>query len=156
MQSFNIHPLLVHFPIALLIVYSFLEWVPIKKLTNLSYWFYIKAVFLFFGVLSAIPTGFTGKLIERQFRDKRALVHLHSNFAVAASVVYAILAGLYFLAWLKRSEKQIKFLLPTPVIILISIFGFFLIIVIGALGGVIVYGPNLDPFTAFIYRLFFP
>jgi uncharacterized membrane protein len=51
MLNINVHPLLVHFPIALLVVYSLLEWVPLKKLANLSSWFYIKATFLFFGDL---------------------------------------------------------------------------------------------------------
>lgn len=155
MQNFNVHPLLVHFPIALLIVYSLLELVPIKKLTRLSHWFYIKVSFLFFGVLSTIPTGVAGKLIEDQFRDKQALVSLHSRFAIAASATYAVLAGLYFLAWLSRSKKEIKFIVPTPVIILLSLLGLILILITGALGGIIVYGPGLDPFTTFIYGLFF-
>lgn len=154
-MNFNIHPLLVHFPIALVIVYSLLEWVPVKRITSLSWWFYVKAAFLFFGVLATIPTGLSGKIIEGQFRDKHALVELHSRFAVAASAVYAILAALYFLAWLRRTNSQIKFIVPKAVIVLLSIIGFFLIVVTGALGGIIVYGPNLDPFTAFIYQLFF-
>lgn len=155
MLNLNIHPLLVHFPIALLVVYSLLEWIPLKRLKSQSCWFYIKATFLFFGVLSTIPTGLAGKIIEGQFRDQSALVDLHSKFAVTSSAVYALLAGLYFLSWLKRSNNQIKFFLPTAVIIALSILGFFLILITGALGGVIVYGPNLDPFTAFIYHLFF-
>lgn len=155
MLNFNIHPLLVHFPIALLVVYSLLELTPVKRLTNLSYWFYIKITFLFLGILSIIPTGIAGKIIEEQFSEKDALVELHSNFAIAASVVYAILAGIYFLALLNRSNKQIKLILPTPVIVAISLLGLLLIVITGALGGIIVYGPNLDPFTAFIYSLFF-
>lgn len=154
MLNFNIHPLLVHFPIALLVVYSLLEWVPIKKITNLYYWFYIKATFLFLGVLSTIPTGITGKIIENQFSNRHNLVNLHSNFAITASFVYLILAGIYLLAFLNKKTRN-KFFLPNIVIILLSIVGFLLISITGALGGIIVYGPDLDPFTSFIYGLFF-
>ena len=155
MLNFNVHPLLVHFPIALLTVYSFLEFVPIKKITNLSWWFYVKAAFLSLGVLLAIPTGFAGKIIEGQFREKHALVNLHSHFAIAASAVYALIALIYLLAFLSRSKTQIKLPLPKIVIIILALVGLIIILITGALGGVIVYGANLDPFTAFVYHLFF-
>lgn len=63
----NIHPLLVHFPIALLTVYSLLEAVPLKRIQKLPYWFYVKAVLLITGTISILPTILAGLVIEDQF-----------------------------------------------------------------------------------------
>ena len=58
----NIHPLLVHFPIAFLVLYSLLEIVSLKDL-NTVYGFQIQKLFL-------VITGFIGGLfaaLKRQF-----------------------------------------------------------------------------------------
>ena len=53
----NIHPLLVHFPIALLTIYSLLELVPFKQIYRQSYWFYTKAIILIIGSISTSCQG---------------------------------------------------------------------------------------------------
>jgi hypothetical protein len=41
-------------------------------------------------------------------------------------------------------------------IILLAILGLVTLLITGALGGAIVYGVAGDPFTAFVYKIFFP
>lgn len=165
----NIHPLLVHFPIAFFITYSVFELIPFKSIKKQPYWFYIKAILVIFGVLGAIVAGVAGKLIENQFLDRKALVQLHSTINELASFVFAIIAVAYFIGWIKKSNINLskfgslwkialmweKIVLKTPVIYVLALVGLILISIGGALGGAISYGSDFDPFTHFIYSLFF-
>ena len=42
-NKMNIHPIFVHFPIALLTLYSLAELIRWRRITELAYWFYVKA-----------------------------------------------------------------------------------------------------------------
>ena len=165
----NVHPLLVHFPIAFFITYSVFELIPFKSIKKQPYWFYIKAILVILGVLGAIVAGVAGKLVEHQFPDKRALISIHSTINELASFVFVIIAVAYFISWLKKSNRELlkfgslwkialmwkKIVLETPVIYVLALIGLILISIGGALGGAIAYGPNFDPFTHFVYSLFF-
>lgn len=147
----NVHPLLVHFPIALLTVYSLLEIVSIKKLRALPYWFYVKAILLIAGTISILPTILAGLLIENQFESQEKLVDLHSKFGELSALVYGLLTVIYIYSWVKKTQIKMPILVG-----ILSVLGLVLLLITGALGGTIVYGPNLDLFTSFIYRIFFP
>ncbi len=167
----NIHPLLVHFPIALLSIYSVMEILRIKALTGQEWWFYTKSAFLLLGSASTAPTVLAGKLAEGNFPDARYLVEVHSTWAQATSVIFVLLSFCYFVAILDKhvifginpsklfpapwglAVKLEKFVLETFVVVPIVLAGLMAIVVTGALGGAIVYGKNLDPFTVFIYNL---
>ena len=100
------------------------------------------------------------------------LVRLHSAFAQASVWVYGLLTALYIIEWLRR-EKLLMFLpnglqqlwnalctiertfFLAPILILGAIAGLSLITITGALGGAIVYGPDIDPIVSVIYHLFF-
>lgn len=58
----DIHPVTVHFPIALLTVYGLMELVWSKRLKKEQAWFYVKASFLILGVISAYAALSTGRL----------------------------------------------------------------------------------------------
>lgn len=165
----NIHPLLVHFPIAFFVTYSIFELIPFKRIKKQSFWFYIKAIFVILGVLGAGAAVISGKLVENQFPDRKVLINLHSTINELASFVFVIIAVAYFISWIKKSgisfsrlgglSKPILFyeniVLQTPLVYFLAITGLILISIGGALGGAIAYGPDFDPFTHFTYSLFF-
>ncbi len=165
----NIHPLFVHFPIAFFITYSVFELIPLKSVKKQSFWFYVKAVLVFSGVLGALMAGITGKLAEASYSGLRQLINLHSLINELASAVFVLIAFAYLISWLKKSGFSFSKLgglsklvllyefivLKTPFVYLLAITGLILIFIGGALGGAIAYGPDFDPFTHFIYSLFF-
>lgn len=175
----NIHPLFVHFPIGLLVVYSVLEigayvWPTLRRQTWL---FSVKAFLLFVGVLAAFAALITGGVAEDLIRHTNSyafILKVHSPIAAATTVLYLLLSGAYIVrifdqkGWgnsvvgLNRPfmriwsfKKYVAYLvLDTwllPVLALLALVG---MVVTGALGAAIVYGPNADPFVTFIYHLF--
>lgn len=125
-----------------------------------------------FGVLGAGSAIIAGKLIEDQFAGKHDLVEFHSAINELATFVFSAIAFAYLVSWIKKSSKENVFsakfgslwklalkiektVLETPVIYVLALVGLILISIGGALGGAIAYGPDLDPFTHFIYSLFF-
>lgn len=164
----NIHPLIVHTPVGLLTLYSFLEIISIKRLRSLPYWFYVKAVLVIFGSLGTFAALASGSLIEDQFSSK--LLDVHSNFATGTTVVYTILAVVYLLTWFKdiidRRLNTISLqkiwnlidhlrmvLMNRAVLFILSGLGFVLLSITGALGGALAYGSDADPAVSFIYHL---
>lgn len=166
-MDINVHPLLVHFPIAFLTTYSLLELVRIPILTRQTFYFYTKAMILFFGVVTSGFAILAGLLIENQFSD-HALVYLHKVINITASIIFLLLALEYLTLWINhnppaylkntkwwsRKVRTANFLIHTPAVFLLTLAGLLLITVGGALGGIIVYGPNLDPFTQFVASIF--
>ncbi len=174
----NIHPLFVHFPIGLLVVYSVLElgavvWPALRRQTWL---FSVKAFLLFAGVLAALVALVTGGMAEELVEDgaRAYILEVHSPVAAATTVLYFIIAAAYlvrifdakgwgnYVAGLNSPFMRVwsvkkyvaHLILDTwflPVLALLALVG---MTVTGALGGAIVYGPDADPFISFIYHLF--
>ena len=168
-MALNIHPFVVHMPIGLLSLYTFLEVVSIKKFQTLPYWFFVKAILVIFGSFGAYASLFTGSLVVVEF-DFR-LLEAHARFAVLSTIVYTILGVIYLLTWLKykissilentrfkkvwyRVDNVRGFLMRRFVLFSLSIIGFIFISITGALGGALVYGPDIDPFVKIIYDFF--
>ena len=163
----NLHPLLVHFPIALLTLYAVLELG--RKFLKQDFWFYVKAVLVVCGVTGAGMAILSGLLIESQFSNATAAVELHSHIQEAASFFFGLLAVGYSISWLQRylkidfgarfgtvgvwAAKYEHLVLETPVVYLLTLLAMTLIFVGSALGGAIAFGANVDPFTQIIYGL---
>lgn len=172
-MSLNIHPIFVHFPIALLSVYVLLEVLRFKVVSKQSYIFYLKAIFVIFGTIGAGFALLTGKIAEELVNeDVSYLVHVHQIWAILSSLIFGIIALCYFVAWINKDFpgflakyknnliwkillKLSDNILKSPLIIILALIGFVAITITGALGGIIVYGQNSDPFAQFIYTLFF-
>ncbi len=170
----NIHPLFVHFPIALLTIYCAMEMMRFKKIATQPYWFFVKAMFVIFGTVSGFAALFTGGLIEDQFKTAgaRNLIEMHSLWATITMVIFSVIAACYLIEWVERShvveryaQEQWytiwKFLIRikaifffTPVIILASVVGLVSITITGALGGALAYGADVDPIVHFVYGIF--
>jgi uncharacterized membrane protein len=175
----NIHPLFVHFPIGLLVVYSVFElgayvWPTLRRQ---SWLFPVKAFLLLVGALGAFVALFTGGVAEDIIRHTSAyayVIKIHSTFAAVTTIFYLILAAAYLVRIFDRNgwgnrmvgmsnpfmriwsfKKYVAHLILDtwllPVLALLALIG---MIITGALGAAIVYGPNADPFVTFIYHLF--
>lgn len=172
----NIHPILVHFPIAFLTVYALLECVPFKRITQLPYWFYLKAALVIIGTLGSIAAFLNGNILKSLFRSDShlsALVDRHSQFALATVLLFCLISAIYALEWCGREHLSARMhgkmksifewkvriahqLYASPLRVILAIVGLALVTITGGLGGTIVYGPDIDPVAGFVYRMFGP
>jgi uncharacterized membrane protein len=164
----NIHPIVLHFPIAMLTIYSILELLRFRIFRGQPYWFYIKATLVILGGLSAYVTVLTGVLVSDMIAAEdlslQPLIQSHEFWAWTSVGIYSILAVCYLIAWIKKdSSFQIwKFLVwlqvlvtETPLVIFLALLGLAALTITGALGGSIAFGHDTDPFTNWIYQIFF-
>ena len=166
----NLHPLLVHFPIAFFMLYSFLELVSIKKVRELPWLIYTKTILVTAGFLGGLLAANSGEAIEHNFNAIKNIVEVHAFWAGATNVVFGIIALLYLIKviklnnFLKLKEGSsiqkfwfgianianialgIRFLMVIAVL-----FGIVAVTITGAMGASIVYGPDIDPAVKFIY-----
>lgn len=165
---YNIHPLLVHFPIAFLLLYSLLKILPLDRWLPKVPWRHIQQVVLFFGVLGALVASATGETAEHLVRPNRQIVNMHSFFAGASTWIYGlILIGeITFILnpyivnkftqdnILYKIFKLIEKVLANRIItLLLAIVGVFAISLTGLLGGVMVYGTSADPVAPFVLKV---
>lgn len=173
-MSFNVHPFIVHFPVALLTLYVLLEFFRLKILTKQTYYFYLKSLLLIFGTAGAGFAILSGKLAEENIgEDVNYLVHTHELWAFLTFGLFAICTLSYFIIWVERDfnsqfviklknfvlwqffTKFARAFLESPLIVILAFLGFVALSITGALGGSIVYGGNSDPFSQLIYNIFF-
>ena len=63
-MTYNIHPIFVHFPIALLFIYSIIKIIPFKKWFPKVTWDYLGFILLIIGVLGAFVASSTGEIAD--------------------------------------------------------------------------------------------
>jgi uncharacterized membrane protein len=166
-MTYNIHPIFVHFPIALLFIYSIIKVLPLKKWLPSVSWRDIERVLLFFGILGAFASLSTGEIAENMTRSNHSLVNAHSLFAIIATWIYGLLLIGEFLSilmpWATPKIKLVEItkiatflnnILIHPLISkILAILGLITISITGLLGGVMVYGVSADPFASLILKL---
>ncbi|MFA6158223.1 MAG: DUF2231 domain-containing protein [Candidatus Paceibacterota bacterium] len=158
-MTYNLHPIFVHFPIALLFIYSIIRVLPLQKWFPGVAWKQAERILLFLGVLGAFVALTTGETAEELMRANSQLVEAHSTFAAISTWLYvALLAGEVSSYLSVKYHKAIIVLLKKilaegwfpKVMALVALVS---ISLTGLLGGVIVYGPTADPFAAFVLKL---
>ncbi len=166
----NIHPLLVHFPIAFLTLYAFLEIISFKRVRSIFWVFYAKALLVTTGFLGGLIAANSGEAIEHNFPQFYDLVEKHSFWAGTTNVIFGIIAVVYLIIWLHKSDiiklpiestlgkiwrfkimLAEKILFMRPFMVLLALAGIIAVTITGALGAAIVYGPEIDPIVKFIY-----
>lgn len=173
----DLHPIFVHFPIALLVVYGIIELFIPAKFNNFREWVWVRFAMLLTGVGGAFLALQTGETAQRAYRGS-ALVHMHSFWASASTFAFGIILAVYvvklledaYLSWIPHKKvtehkkvapvwnllvKIQNLFFNTFVIKIIALFGLVAISITGALGGAIVYGPNVDPIVKWVYGIFF-
>ena len=168
----NIHPIFVHFPIALLAMYSIFEILPLVKWYPKAHWDDIKAALVIFGGLGVLAALATGQLAEGSdlARASEAVLHVHKMFAGATAAVFGILAAAYLLRWIFEKhgaafsglatkfsflKSFADFILNRWIVVPLALIGLIVLMFTGALGAIIVYGQNGDVVTQAVYSLFF-
>ena|SRR3989344_3113306 len=172
-MAYNIHPILVHFPIALLFLYSVIKILPFEKwLPNIS-WLQIQRFLLLIGVLGIFGALQTGEIAEELTRANSQLVEMHALFANATAWFYGLLLTGEILAFLNIkifTNPKYSFIANYSNIInilaslqklinhkilskVLALFGLISITITGLLGGVIVYGTTADPLAGTVLKL---
>ncbi len=175
----NIHPLFVHFPIGMLVVYGLMELVPERWTKYFSWWGGAKRFLLAAGLVAAVPTLITGDMASDMIKGlvPEELIETHEHAAGTTLLIFVVLAGAYLVrlftetgwgdrmsAWLWKGKLAVMWrlkqrasgwILETPIRPILALAGLISITITGGLGAAIVYGPNIDPVVTFIYKLFF-
>ncbi len=166
-MTYNLHPLFVHFPIALLFIYALIKIIPVQKWFPQISWRQIQRALLVFGVLGAFAALLTGDTAEHIFQPNRQLVNMHSTFAALStwifcalllgellSIVHSRINAKLHRVVLKRFIFSLERLLADRVFsIVLALIGLIAISITGLLGGVMVYGVSADPAASFVITL---
>lgn len=166
-MTYNIHPIFVHFPIALLTIYSLIRVIPVARWMPQVKWRDIERVLLAIGVLGAFAGLATGETAEHLTHPNHQLVEMHALFASLSTWLYgALLTGEAVAIYNVRSWA-IRFPFVTNITrllerilcnetlsILIAFVALISIGITGLLGGVMVYGISADPLATVVLRLF--
>ena len=167
----NLHPIIVHFPIACLILYSWIEVLGLfspRIRKNLEITKYFLLIVWILGTFGALQSG----EIAQQAFGKSELIHTHEEFGEKSHKLY-ILIGCFYLAKLiinkrifinyrtKREKSHLSWFisfvdskLSHYIIAWLSIIGVTLLSITGALGGAISHGPDTDPVVKVVYDTF--
>lgn len=172
--NYNLHPIFVHFPIALLSLYSFFEFISFGSLRRNQTWIIIKAMLVCLGGISLLVVRQLGSVAKHEITnpDVLRLVRAHEQYANYSTAVFGIIATFYVLVFVKlvlnyyRLPVSLRGLFSFLFVIqdwyinsytakAMALLGLALLTIAGALGGSIIYSPTIDPFTNFIYKTFF-
>lgn len=160
----DIHPLVVHFPIALLVIYSLLEVAALRPRFRTSQRTHAKLLLLFIGTLWALAALSTWETAAHLSGIRSLTLWLHEWAASTTTGIYKFLAIFYLVELalqystftrlisvpklLEMCTKLIRFIKHFRLPAIAALLWFFGLNLVGALGGTLVYGPDADPITS--------
>jgi uncharacterized membrane protein len=169
----DLHPIIVHIPVAFLSIYAILEILTVMpKLKTSNTYFTIKAFILsigFAGALLALATGDNAREVNRDtLTAVRSIIRVHDTYAGITGNIFGLLFVIYFtMAAIKfnflKTARKIKFLESAGnffirnyfIVVILALLGLAAVSITGALGGAIVYGPAAkDPFITLVVKYF--
>ncbi len=150
----------MHFPVALLFIYSIIKIFPFQKWISSVAWKQFERACLVIGTLGAFAAGLTGEIAKHLIKTQnRHLIGVHSSFAQVTTFVYCLillgevasfLNSKYPHILLAFTEKILCNKIFSKILALVGLVG---ITVTGLLGGVIVYGATADPFANIVLKI---
>jgi hypothetical protein len=166
-MQYNLHVIVVHFPVALLFMYSVIKILPFRKFFPRVEWRQIERFLLIFGMLGILASFTTGQASRRLVAPQRDLVHMHTNFASATAWFYGLLLGGEVFAVLNRAvfnrlkirplswlgETIEKILCQPALSWFLALAGLICLTITGALGGAMAFGLSADPMTPYILKM---
>ena len=178
--AMNLHPIFVHFPIAILSLYAVFEMFIFGGIRRRASWFYVKLSLLLTGFLFSLLTLETGNEVAEHISYGSSIwpvVYAHSKWAHISVFLFGVLATVYFLIWIKdypechnvysriknnryleKPWKILSFMVSgiynSPAIWILAFLGLIAMIITGSLGASIVHGADGDPVVRLVYKIF--
>lgn len=149
----DIHPIVVHFPIAFLTLYGLLELVRFQKVIDQPHWFYTKGVLVIAGALGALAAALTGAIASGWAIGGPRLFAMHQIFALLVIIVSIVPAVAYALRWAGKFNLYTEHVMKPKSLVSLAILILIVITITGGLGGAMVYGTHFDPLMAPIFKL---
>lgn len=165
---YNLHPIFVHFPIALLFVYSIIKLLPFKKWFPNVAWRDIERLLLLVGIGGAYLALSTGEQAADLTRPNESLVEAHEFFANFTTRMYLLVLVGEIASFLNNKSYDFiskinslpkiliwieKILTNQNLVKVLVLLGFISLFITGVLGGVMVYGTTADPLAPFILKI---
>lgn len=147
-----LHPIIVHFPIALLTLYGVLELIRFQKFLDKPYWFYVKATLITFGALGALAGVITGGITSGWYIGGPKIFVMHQIFGLITLILSAVIALGYQFHWHKMNRFS-EFVMRPKILVVLAILLLFSTTTVGGIGGAMVRGTDFDPLMAPIFKL---
>lgn len=165
----DVHPLFVHFPIALLFVWSLIEISQVHRWIKSVDWKSAKGVLLTVGTVGAYFAKETGEIARDQVTKISPTLAWHETFAKTTFALYFLFLVEIILTVCISQIKNRKISIPhwthdlmslyqkiigfLPIRLPLVVIALTVLTVTGVLGGTLVYGNSADPIAPYVLSI---